>query len=264
MKVKSESEFAQSCPTLSDPMDCSLPGSSIHRIFQARVLEWVAIAFSGGMVQSGSNSEIHGAQPPHGVPPALPYRALVFASPYTQSLAVPSWGPLSQHCLSYGWSSCWAGLALRYPGIRGAPAFPGTSCSQVCLRGCAWSPGPQPPLPASGFPHTSYETLCVRRRCVVLTNRQVLSWLDPNLGSASHAPLDPALCPLCLSFLISCQDCVLRLSVELCEYLLLCRSEAAKYSQFPSEIFTLSLAEKLDSHVKVVVLSGQWQGRVLL
>ena len=46
MKVKSESEAAQSCLTLSDPMDCSLPGSSIHGIFQARVLEWVAIAFS--------------------------------------------------------------------------------------------------------------------------------------------------------------------------------------------------------------------------
>jgi len=46
MKVKSESEVTQSCPTLSDPMDCSLPGSSIYGIFQARVLEWVAIAFS--------------------------------------------------------------------------------------------------------------------------------------------------------------------------------------------------------------------------
>ena len=46
MKVKSESEVAQSCPTLSDPMDGSLPGSSIHGIFQARVLEWGAIAFS--------------------------------------------------------------------------------------------------------------------------------------------------------------------------------------------------------------------------
>ena len=43
MKVKSESEVAQSCPTLSDPMGCSLPGSSIHGIFQARVLEWVAM-----------------------------------------------------------------------------------------------------------------------------------------------------------------------------------------------------------------------------
>ena len=46
MKVKSESEVAQSCPTLSDPMDCSLPSSSIHGIFQARVLGWDAIAFS--------------------------------------------------------------------------------------------------------------------------------------------------------------------------------------------------------------------------
>ena len=46
MKVKRESEVIQSCPTLSDPMDCSLPGSSAHRIFQARVLEWGAIAFS--------------------------------------------------------------------------------------------------------------------------------------------------------------------------------------------------------------------------
>ena len=46
MKVKSESEVAQSCPTLSDPMDSSPPGSSVHGTFQARVLEWGAIAFS--------------------------------------------------------------------------------------------------------------------------------------------------------------------------------------------------------------------------
>ena len=46
MKVKSESEVTQSCPTLSDPVDCSLPGSSIRGILQARVLEWGAIAFS--------------------------------------------------------------------------------------------------------------------------------------------------------------------------------------------------------------------------
>ena len=46
IRVKSESEVAQSCPTLRDPMDCSPPGSSIHGIFQARVLEWGAIAFS--------------------------------------------------------------------------------------------------------------------------------------------------------------------------------------------------------------------------
>ena len=46
MKVKSEGEVTQSCPTLSDPTDCSPPGSSAHGIFQARVLEWGAIAFS--------------------------------------------------------------------------------------------------------------------------------------------------------------------------------------------------------------------------
>ena len=46
MKLKSESEVAESCPTLNDPMDCSPPGSSVHGIFQARVLEWGAIAFS--------------------------------------------------------------------------------------------------------------------------------------------------------------------------------------------------------------------------
>ena len=49
MKVKSESEVAQLCPTLSDPMDCSPPGSSAQGIFQARVLEWGAIAFSNQM-----------------------------------------------------------------------------------------------------------------------------------------------------------------------------------------------------------------------
>ena len=50
MKVKSESEVALLCPTLSNPMDCSLPGSSVHGIFQARVLEWGAIAFSEGII----------------------------------------------------------------------------------------------------------------------------------------------------------------------------------------------------------------------
>ena len=51
-KVKSESEVTQSCPTLHNPMDCSPPGSSIHGIFQARVLEWVAIAFSQPLIGS--------------------------------------------------------------------------------------------------------------------------------------------------------------------------------------------------------------------
>ena len=49
--MKSESEVAQSCPTLCDPMDCSLPGSSVHGILQARILEWGAISFSRGSSQ---------------------------------------------------------------------------------------------------------------------------------------------------------------------------------------------------------------------
>ena len=52
MKVKSESEVAQFCLTLSDPMDCSLPGSSVHGIFQARLLQWGAIAFSAKRPQT--------------------------------------------------------------------------------------------------------------------------------------------------------------------------------------------------------------------
>ena len=51
----SESEVTQSCPTLCDPIGCSLPGSSIHGIFQAIVLEWIAISFSRGSSQPGSN-----------------------------------------------------------------------------------------------------------------------------------------------------------------------------------------------------------------
>ena len=61
-KVKSESEVTQLCPTLIDPMDCSLPGSSVHGIFQARVLEWDAIAFSPkpmGHCKSSDKGKVH-------------------------------------------------------------------------------------------------------------------------------------------------------------------------------------------------------------
>ena len=66
MKVKNESEVVQSCPILRDPMDCSLPGSSIHGIFQARVLELGAIAFSKGYplqysgLENSMDCTIHG------------------------------------------------------------------------------------------------------------------------------------------------------------------------------------------------------------
>jgi len=70
MTVKSESEVAQSCLTLSDPMDCSLPGSSVHGIFHARVLEWVAIALiqqldSGYLSEGNKNTNLKRYQHPH-------------------------------------------------------------------------------------------------------------------------------------------------------------------------------------------------------
>ena len=79
MKVKSESEVAQSRPTLLDPMDCSLPGSAIHGIFQARVLEWGAIAFSNltAMGQKNLQHLLGFPLPPH--------RACEFPSPLQSS-----------------------------------------------------------------------------------------------------------------------------------------------------------------------------------
>ena len=70
MKVKSESEVAQSCLTLSNPMDWSLPGSSVHGIFQARVLEWDAIAFSDIMYSPQFNL------------PSIPLRLMLPLSPF--------------------------------------------------------------------------------------------------------------------------------------------------------------------------------------
>ena len=56
--LESESEVAQLCPTLCNPKDCSLPGSSVHGIFQARILEWVAISFSRGSSQPRDRTQV--------------------------------------------------------------------------------------------------------------------------------------------------------------------------------------------------------------
>ena len=68
MKVKGESEVTQSCPTLSDPMDCSLSGSPIPGIFQARVLEWGAITFSGARGYSDSKASVYNEGDPGPIP----------------------------------------------------------------------------------------------------------------------------------------------------------------------------------------------------
>ena len=76
IQVKSESEVAQSCLTLSDPMDCSLPGSSVHGIFQARVLEWGAIAFSGNLardiIYSKAPAAVRYGEETYSLHPSLP------------------------------------------------------------------------------------------------------------------------------------------------------------------------------------------------
>ena len=82
MKVKSESEVTQSCPTLCDPMDCSPPGSPIHGIFQARVLEWVAIAFSKMnilLLLLSHFSRVRLCNPVDGSPPAFPIPGILQA-----------------------------------------------------------------------------------------------------------------------------------------------------------------------------------------
>ena len=90
IKVKSESEVAQSCPTPSDPMDCSLPGSSIHGIFQARVLEWGAIA----PPKEGAKHLSHPSNPTPGHTPTLtPYKEQACASLGSK----PARGPVCSH-----------------------------------------------------------------------------------------------------------------------------------------------------------------------
>ena len=80
MEVKSKSEVAQSCPTLSNPMDCSLPGSSVNGIFQARVLEWGAVSFSRDLCLGSDKAEI---------------KMLTRAA-----FSPGAWGPLPKVCVS--------------------------------------------------------------------------------------------------------------------------------------------------------------------
>ena len=108
MKVKSESEVTQSCPTLSDPMDCSPPGSSLHGIFQARVLEWGAIAFSEEY-WSGLLFPSPGALPTHpGIKPGSP------ALQVDSLLSEPLWKPFLMRGL-FKWTQQTEGPQLHNP-----------------------------------------------------------------------------------------------------------------------------------------------------
>ena len=109
MKVKSESEVPQSCLTLSDSMDCSFPGSSIHEIFQARVLEWVAIAFSVSAAATCKSLQfcptlcnpIDGRPPGSAVPGILQARTGVGCHFLLQCMKVKSESEVAQSCLTF-------------------------------------------------------------------------------------------------------------------------------------------------------------------
>ena len=94
MKVKSESEVTQSCPTLPYPMDCSLPGSSIHGIFQARVLEWGAITFSLTSSQFGSVQSLS--------------RVRLLGTPWTAAYQAPP-------SMGFSKQEYWSGVPLPSP-----------------------------------------------------------------------------------------------------------------------------------------------------
>ena len=91
MKVKSESEVAQSCPTLSNPMDCSPPGSSVHGTLQARVLEWGAIAFSNqAPLSMGFSRQGYWNGLPFPFPGDLPDPGIKPGSPALQADSLPT------------------------------------------------------------------------------------------------------------------------------------------------------------------------------
>ena len=100
MKVKSESEVAESCLTLSDPMDCSLPGSSISGIFQARVLEWGAIAFSKSL------SHVQVFVTPWAVACQAPLSIVILPARILEWVPISSPGMLSIQGLNLGLLHC--------------------------------------------------------------------------------------------------------------------------------------------------------------
>ena len=125
MKVKSQSEVAQSCPTTSDPMDCSLPGSSFHGIFQARVLEWGAIAFSDSPSRAHLNV--------HQISQALGHHWLLVSQRKSGHWEGPSSTPHSS--TSYTISHSWISLLVQRrsflsPGLSLVPPF-GLSVSML-------------------------------------------------------------------------------------------------------------------------------------
>ena len=129
MKVRSESEGVQSCPTLSDPIDCSPPGSSIHGIFQARVLEWGAIAFSKNHLCMGINKYPQF----HHIKSVCLYVCVCVCSVMYNSVTL--WTAARQTPLSMGFSrqDYWRGLPCPPPGDLPNPGIKAPSLASPAL-----------------------------------------------------------------------------------------------------------------------------------
>ena len=113
IKMKSESEVAQSCPTLCDPMDCSLPGSSVHGIFQARVLEWGAIAFSIALTNPlpFNQDVVDTVYKMLWTPSGMSHMSAVLVHVAQGQWEAPGWGQTA----AWGWALRWSlGAATRH------------------------------------------------------------------------------------------------------------------------------------------------------
>ena len=116
-----ESEVAQSCPTLCDPMDCSLPGFSIHGIFQARVLEWVALSFTRGSSLPRDRTQVS----------VLCYVTSV-VSDFATSRTVARQVPL---CMGFSRQEYWSGLPFPSPVGLPDPGIEAVSLMSPALAG---------------------------------------------------------------------------------------------------------------------------------
>ena len=128
MKVKSESEVAQSCPTLSNPMDCSLPGSSVCGIFQARVLEWGAIASQGGCKEPLCLLFLKSCGEIHVMCTCVLSHVRFYATPW----AVAHQAPVS---VGFPRKEYWSGLPFPTPGDLPDPGIKPVSLASPALAG---------------------------------------------------------------------------------------------------------------------------------
>ena len=130
VKVKSESEVAQSCPTLCNSMDCSLPGSSIDGIFQARVLEWVASAFSNDQSRQHIKKQRHSLPKKVRLVKTMVFLVVIYGC--------ESWTRLSDftctfrfHALKKEMATHSSVLAWRIPGMREPGGLPSVGLHRV-------------------------------------------------------------------------------------------------------------------------------------